>query len=277
MPQPRHTETSILQSYLLPPSPLPTILPYSSFLQLVPAQHRSHPHLKRLYRDLQFQRNVDVNTVRENIDREVARSASLKADLARRIANEHGENQTRPKSAAGNDVNSKKRKRLSTNLQDDEGGEQPTQSLDNNTENRDASSNGNPDGSANSVDTALDTTYYTTSLHPSHPSSASRSHPLTSGVSNLSGLGKYHTAASLISSMNTAVSDIDSEIADLEAESDQLLDEIKEIVGSLSDLRYGRFARPTSNGDTNGRGDGVVENEIMDALGGLEEVMRKVV
>lgn len=77
--------------------------------------------------------------------------------------------------------------------------------------------------------------------------------------------------------MNTAVSDIDSEIADLEAESDRLLDEIKEIVGSLSDLRYGRFARPTINGDTNGRGDGVVENEIMDALGGLEEVMRKVV
>lgn len=43
--------------------------------------------------------------------------------------------------------------------------------------------------------------------------------------------------------MAQACSDIEAEIADLEAEADAVLADIKTTIGDLSDLRYGRFAR----------------------------------
>ena len=80
---PHITETSILQSYLLPPASLPNILSFSQFQQLFPASNRSHPHIKTLYRDLQFLRSVDADVVRENIDAETRKSTSIRRDMLR--------------------------------------------------------------------------------------------------------------------------------------------------------------------------------------------------
>ncbi|KIX97130.1 uncharacterized protein Z520_07244 [Fonsecaea multimorphosa CBS 102226] len=94
MPLQPPSESEILTSYLLHPSPLPTILPYKSFLALLPpgasaASARQHPtELKRLYRDLQYQRDVIVHDVSQRIEDECRRSVELTARLGRQIRRE---------------------------------------------------------------------------------------------------------------------------------------------------------------------------------------------
>ena len=88
-----HTESSLLSRYLLTPSSLPTIFPYASFLAL----HKSSSNpatasaLKKLYQDLHYQRKIDIDTVRLNIDRECARGGILKAKLRRKLTTEFGD------------------------------------------------------------------------------------------------------------------------------------------------------------------------------------------
>jgi hypothetical protein len=86
------SESTLLTRYLLLPSSLPTILPFNTFLSLVPASARNNedlrPHLRRLYADLQTQRNIDLATVRNNIARECARAGTVKAQLRRDLARE---------------------------------------------------------------------------------------------------------------------------------------------------------------------------------------------
>ena len=94
------SESQILYSYLLHPSPLPTILPYKTFLNLLPKSSahlaNSHPTgLSRLYRDLQFQRAITIDDIRRRIDSECLRSNTLTARLKRQIARE--EMSARPK------------------------------------------------------------------------------------------------------------------------------------------------------------------------------------
>ncbi len=93
-PQPP-TETQILHSYLLHPSPLPTIIPYNIFLSLIPksssALQTTHaPELRQLYRDLQFQRDVTIDDVRRRIESECTRSVGLTARLSRQVRREEG-------------------------------------------------------------------------------------------------------------------------------------------------------------------------------------------
>jgi hypothetical protein len=88
------SENTILTRYLLQPSSLPTNLPYNTFLTLLPSAARNNadlqPHLRRLYADLQSQRNLDLDTVRANIIRECARAGTVKAQLRRDLARELG-------------------------------------------------------------------------------------------------------------------------------------------------------------------------------------------
>jgi len=84
-------EAEILTSYLLHPSPIPTILPYSRFQSLVPkASLPCSTELKRLYRDLQFQRDITIDDVRRRIEIECRRSTGLQARLARNLQREAG-------------------------------------------------------------------------------------------------------------------------------------------------------------------------------------------
>ena len=88
------SESQILHSYLLHPSPLPTILPYTTFLSLLAKSssvHNTHAiDLRRLYRDLQFQRDVTIDDVRRRIENECARSVALTARLSRQVRQEEG-------------------------------------------------------------------------------------------------------------------------------------------------------------------------------------------
>jgi centromere-localized protein 2 len=54
--------------------------------------------------------------------------------------------------------------------------------------------------------------------------------------------GSKHTLQSIIPEMDNAVVDLEAEIKRLEDEESALLDSIKQTVGSLSDLRYGRLS-----------------------------------
>jgi len=82
MPLP--TEPTILSSLLLPPAPLPTILPLAKFTALFPASARPHPQIPLLYRDLQHQRALDIDTVRKNIAAEAKRGEGQRREIARR-------------------------------------------------------------------------------------------------------------------------------------------------------------------------------------------------
>ncbi|KAG7079841.1 Cnl2/NKP2 family protein [Colletotrichum scovillei] len=53
-----------------------------------------------------------------------------------------------------------------------------------------------------------------------------------------------HTINSIVPEMDTAIADLEAEIQELEAQEEKLTESIKQTVGSMSDLRYGRLANP---------------------------------
>ncbi|KAF1991675.1 hypothetical protein K402DRAFT_389065 [Aulographum hederae CBS 113979] len=77
------TETTILQNFLLPPAPLPTIISLRKFTDLFPAQHRANPQIAILYRELQHQRAIDTDDVKENIQKEVKRGEKMRREVVK--------------------------------------------------------------------------------------------------------------------------------------------------------------------------------------------------
>ncbi|KAK1672038.1 Cnl2/NKP2 family protein [Colletotrichum godetiae] len=53
-----------------------------------------------------------------------------------------------------------------------------------------------------------------------------------------------HTINSIVPEMDTAIADLEAEIRELEAQEAKLTESVKQTVGSMSDLRYGRLANP---------------------------------
>ncbi|KAH0841241.1 hypothetical protein AYO21_06878 [Fonsecaea monophora] len=208
------SESEILTSYLLHPSPLSTILPYKSFLALLPPSAasfaRQHPtELKRLYRDLQFQRAIVIDEVRQRIENECHRSVALTAMLGRQIRREEGTKKP-----------SRKRKRADSRLEDGDG-ENPPQAADDDSS----------DDDAGEQETRFDT-----ALHSGQ----------TLGNTLLTASVKHnHTTTTLLPAMTAARRELSCEIADLKDEIETLRAQSKDVVGSLSDLRYGRFAPVT--------------------------------
>lgn len=49
--------------------------------------------------------------------------------------------------------------------------------------------------------------------------------------------------------MDTAIADLEAEIQKLEAQEETLLESLKQTVGSMSDLRYGRLSNPKLGDD----------------------------
>lgn len=207
-PPPPPTESQILSSYLLTPASLPTILPLDHFRSLFPQKLRSHPHIKPLYRDLQFLRSVDIDVVRENIVQEVRKGDRMKVEMWR--AYQAGQNQ-RLKGAAI-------------------GGTDGGVVKDEETEEK---------------ETELDTVLFgqTGSVAPR---------------------AQYHSMESLLEEMEKAAEVMEMEAESAEREAKVLVEEIREIIGGLSDLRYGSFARKSGSGD--------VGEEVQEALGRLREV-----
>jgi centromere-localized protein 2 len=69
------------------------------------------------------------------------------------------------------------------------------------------------------------------------------------GPSKYGSSGKQHTTDTILKDMSQACADIEAEIAALEAEAADILEDIKKAVDDLSDLRYGRFQRISGVGD----------------------------
>ncbi|KUI73567.1 Centromere-localized protein 2 [Cytospora mali] len=77
------TETTILANYLLVPAQLPTIISLKEFTELFPRSQQSSPQVRRLYRDLQNQRNALIDEVSSNIETEAKRGKVLRRQVLR--------------------------------------------------------------------------------------------------------------------------------------------------------------------------------------------------
>lgn len=77
------TETSILANYLLVPAQLPAIISLREFTALFPRAQQSSPQIRKLYRDLQMQRNALSDDVATNIEEETRRGKFFRREILR--------------------------------------------------------------------------------------------------------------------------------------------------------------------------------------------------
>ena len=81
MPPP--SESTILTSYLVPPSPLPQIISLQRFTELFPQHARSNPQIPLIYRELQHQRTLLTDQIKENIKAEAKRGERSRREVVR--------------------------------------------------------------------------------------------------------------------------------------------------------------------------------------------------
>ncbi|KAI9697296.1 MAG: hypothetical protein M1836_004860 [Candelina mexicana] len=77
------TEAAILSAFLLPPAPLPAIISLQKFTELFPRTQRGNPQIQHLYRELQHQRALDTDQVRQNIAAESKRGQRQMREAAK--------------------------------------------------------------------------------------------------------------------------------------------------------------------------------------------------
>lgn len=75
---------------------------------------------------------------------------------------------------------------------------------------------------------------------------------------------RRYIISGILPDMEKACRSIEAEIAASEAETASLIKDIENIVGGLSDLRYGRFDKPPGS-------DLDLREEVLDGLKGLQE------
>ncbi|KAK7733070.1 hypothetical protein SLS53_008257 [Cytospora paraplurivora] len=179
------TESTILANYLLVPAQLPTIISLKEFTELFPRSQQSSAQIRKLYRDLQNQRNALIDEVLSNIETEVKKGKVLRREVlrARREAEEQ-------------DV-------------DDE--------ID--------------------IERAL--------------------YGVASGVAV-----SKHNINSIIPELDSSAEELDAAIQGLEKEEAELLQSIKQTVGSMSDLRYGRLS------------NGQLRKQVLEGLQIVQETCR---
>lgn len=78
-------------------------------------------------------------------------------------------------------------------------------------------------------------------------------------------LTAVHSERSLVKEMQVACEDIEQEIKDLEQEAAEILEGLHNTVGDLSDLRYGKFAKPPGSTEEFGQ-------EVLQGIKRLQEV-----
>ena len=74
---------------------------------------------------------------------------------------------------------------------------------------------------------------------------------------------KPHTLTSVLPELESAVEDVENEIRRLDEEAETLLEEMRNTVGGLSDLRYGRLA------------NGQLREQVLEGLERLEKSCEK--
>jgi centromere-localized protein 2 len=76
-------------------------------------------------------------------------------------------------------------------------------------------------------------------------------------------LPKKHNLRSILPDMDSAANDMEQEIQKLEEEEAALLESVKQTVGGMSDLRYGRLANPK------------LRDEVLNGLNDFQEVCKR--
>jgi centromere-localized protein 2 len=77
------SESTVLANYLLLPAELPAIVSLQEFTAFFPKSQQSSPLIRTLYRDLQHQRSMVVDTVKANIVSEVKKGAAMRREVAK--------------------------------------------------------------------------------------------------------------------------------------------------------------------------------------------------
>lgn len=77
------TEITILANYLLVPAQLPVFISLKEFTELFPRAQQSSPQIRKLYRDLQMQRNGIIDHVASNIENEAKRGKEIRREIRR--------------------------------------------------------------------------------------------------------------------------------------------------------------------------------------------------
>ncbi|KAL2423504.1 hypothetical protein ABEF95_009857 [Exophiala dermatitidis] len=242
------TESDILYSYLLQPSSLSTIIPYSKFQSLIPHKSpiitsSSGPDLiKRLYRDLEFQRSITIDHVRRRIDEECRRSVGLVSRLRRQVRREQPYSLPTTTTTSTKQVQSSqrsgKRKRSSSDTNHPPPPGLPTTAPLGDADSAHVDSDADTD-----TDTDIEITNdkdFLVDIHFDGP--RGQSLPLQYQNS-----GSNHTTDTLMQAMETAKTQLESELAELEIKLDSCRRVCEERVGALSDLRYGRFRSSNIN------------------------------
>lgn len=255
------TESQILTSYLLHPAPLSTICPYSTFTNtVVPTSARHNAELKRLYRELEFQRDIVVDDVRRRIETECRRSGGLVSRLARQIKKEEACGAGGEEEEGQRWRENKKRKRTlgDTGEADREAGQDAPDKVEDDNEDEEDDT---PDLDAPGLDAD----------HPLLDASLNGGQTGSTLPTMSSSTQRAHTTETLLSALTAASGAMAAEVASLEAEIAALRAECEEKVGALSDLRYGRFATPQHHGRDSGAGANAsaygLEEEVISALG----------
>ncbi|KKY28765.1 putative kinetochore subunit nkp2 [Diplodia seriata] len=83
------------------------------------------------------------------------------------------------------------------------------------------------------------------------------------------GRSKKRTAVAVAEDMEQAERDLEEEIAGIEEETEAVLEDLRNTVGDLSDLRYGRFNKPAAGGEEPGQ-------ETVTTLRQLQEVCQDI-
>lgn len=247
------TEQDILTTYLLTPSSLQTLLPYSKFLQtIVPPTPRKNPAyssaLRTIYRDFTVQRALTVDRVREAIEKQAgAGSITLRADLIRRLVlEEGGRGRERERRLKGNGL---RRRDEVVNTTIDESGSDVDSGSGSESESHEEYTR------QSRLERTSVVTEQVMADDPLSVHAAAHVLPCQSATSRRRPRSqlleqqlrdkydrRFHTEDSLLEAMNQAENSVKQENDELDAEVQRVLGGIKEIIGGLSDLRYGKLS-----------------------------------
>ncbi|KAL2399080.1 hypothetical protein ABEF93_007469 [Exophiala dermatitidis] len=259
------TESDILYSYLLQPSSLSTIIPYSKFQSLVPHKSptttsSSGPNLiKRLYRDLEFQRSITTDHVRRRIDEECRRGVGPLSRLRRQVRREQEQPYSLPTTTTTSTKQvhlqssqrpSGKRKRSISDTNHAPPRRLPTATPSEDAD--DAQIDSDPDTDTDAeIEKDKD---FLVDIHYDAPGPGL-------GGQSFPGSNSNHTTDTLMQAMHTAKTQLEAELAELETKLDSCRRACEERVGALSDLRYGRFTTNTNIGGRNGLKSGDADGD----------------
>ncbi|RPA87033.1 hypothetical protein BJ508DRAFT_372158 [Ascobolus immersus RN42] len=229
---PLEAERTILRNFLLPPAALPQFCTFKAFTQFFPPQYRTNPDVKLLYRTLQHQRQKTINLVERNIDVEVQVTSKQLLEERDAKANERRKALNKVKGGGIGNVASGGGKIFGNNA------------ATGNAEKE------KKDGKKKRKAGEMEDSNMDELIGPGEEKG---------GQTRL-------TNVEIMKALKMAVEGLEGEYEDLTGECDTLVEEIRDIMGELSDVRYGRLAAGLAES---------VEEQLRSVVGIAEEALKE--